>query len=318
VNNKPLLSQFRITASMQHYVLRLRLRGGDYDFGSDSEAAVAFTKHIGEMRRILMEKRIPAIVADRAILKTLEAAVDFQLAAIRYRFIKIMEDQSHGALDRLIDTLRKLRDAIARLPPRSKGELNRQITEVLCQPIFDTEVFIDLIEALAAALPKLSPERHAKSALAIIDSEPKEGRRSPVIDMWETMSATTRVSVEGLIEPTTSTSLVPWLGRLVDLLHRERPTRKPGVPRAITRVFVSRVAAIWRTLGLNPGLAYNFFLYPATDEEIGRGGRTESRFQRYCHAALAAFGDLTEISARQVQQVRKSGAETKLPKGEPR
>ena len=42
-----------------------------------------------------MEKRrIPAIAADRAILKNLEAAFDFQLADPRYRFLRTMEARS--------------------------------------------------------------------------------------------------------------------------------------------------------------------------------------------------------------------------------
>jgi hypothetical protein len=99
------------------------------------------------------------------------------------------------------------------------------------------------------------------------------------------------VKVEGLMQQTkTSTPLVQWLNRLVDLLGRDRPARKLGAPRSITQTFVSRTAAIWRSLGLNVGLAYDFF----------RGGRVASSFQRYCRAALTAFGDPTKISARQI------------------
>ena len=71
---------------MRPYVLRVKLRGTDFDFGFKPEQAVAYTKCIREMMRILVEKRrIPAIAADRAILKSLEAAFDFQLADLRYR-----------------------------------------------------------------------------------------------------------------------------------------------------------------------------------------------------------------------------------------
>src|SRR6516162_11602514 len=97
-----LLSQFRISAAMRPYVLRVRLRGSDFEFGSEPEQAVAYTKCIREMRRFLVEKhRIPAIAAERAILKSLEAAFDFQLAPLRYRFLKTTEVQSHTTLDRL-------------------------------------------------------------------------------------------------------------------------------------------------------------------------------------------------------------------------
>jgi ubiquinone/menaquinone biosynthesis C-methylase UbiE len=109
MNVSLLLSQFRISAAMRPYVLRVKLRGTDFDFGFKPEQAVAYTKCIREMRRILVKKgRISAIAADRAVVKTLEAAFDFQLAAVRCRFLKRMEAQSHTTLDHLIRLLRQL------------------------------------------------------------------------------------------------------------------------------------------------------------------------------------------------------------------
>jgi hypothetical protein len=154
MNTDRLLSQFRISAAMRPYVPRIRLRGSDLDFGSDQETAVAFTKCVTDMRRILMERRhIPAVAADRAILKTLEAAVDFQIADLRYDSLKAMEARSYDALDRLIRCLRQLSDAISQLPPISKGELNKRVFAKIHETPFDTEVFIEMIETLAAALP---------------------------------------------------------------------------------------------------------------------------------------------------------------------
>ena len=81
MNTNLLLRQFRISAAMRPYMSRVRLRGTDFDLGSGPEQAVAYTKCIREMRRILVEKRrVPAIAADRVILKSLEAAFDFQSA----------------------------------------------------------------------------------------------------------------------------------------------------------------------------------------------------------------------------------------------
>jgi hypothetical protein len=54
--NSRLLGQFRISSGMRPYVLRIRLRGPDFEFGATPERAVAFTKCIREMRRILVEK----------------------------------------------------------------------------------------------------------------------------------------------------------------------------------------------------------------------------------------------------------------------
>lgn len=306
MNTSRLLSQFRISAAMRPYVLRVRLRGWDFDFGSNPEAAAAFTARIGEMRRILVARGISVVAADRAILKTMEAAIDFQLAELRYRSLKTIEAQSQDTLNSLIQGLRKLSDAIAQLPPTPKGELNKRVSAILRQATFDSEVFIEIVETITAALAGIAPRRLADNVFSIIHPEPGEGRRPPIIDQWEAMPATTRVTVEDLMQQAKpSTSLVQWLNRLVHLLGRKRPARKRGAPRSISQAFVSRTAAIWQTLGLNAGLAYDFFLHPATGGEMGRSGRVESGFQRYCRAALTVVGDPTKISARQVANYKK-------------
>jgi hypothetical protein len=307
MNTNPLLSQFRISAAMRPYMLRVRLRGTDFDFGCEPEQAVAYTKCIREMRRILVEKRrIPATAAVRAILKSLEAAFDFQLADLRYRSLKTLEAQSHTTLDHLVRGLRQLSDAIAQLPPNSKGELSKRVVGIIGQARFDSEIFIEIVETITATLPQIGPRRLAHNILSLIHPERGEAGRQPIIDQWEAMPATTRVKVEGMVRP--SRSLVHWLDNVANLLERERPARKQGAPRSISQVFVSRIATIWQALGLNPGLAYNFFLHPANDDRIGRGGRVESAFQRYCRAALTAVGDPTEISARQVINYKRNGA----------
>jgi hypothetical protein len=295
---------------MHPYVLRVRLRGSDFDFGATPKRAAAFTKSIGDMRRILVEKgRVPAIAADRAIQKTLEVAFDFQLADLRYRSLKTVEARSHATLDHLIRGLRQLSGAIAQLPPTSKGQLNKRVFAKINQAPFDSEAFIDIIETIEQALPRIGPRRLADNVLSLIHPEPGAVRRAPIIDGWEAMPAVVRVKVEAMVQDNPSRSLVSWLNNVARLLERERPARQRGAPRAISQVFVSRIATIWRTLGLKAGLAYNFFLYPANDDRIGRGGRVESTFQRYCRAALTAVGDPTEISARQVVNYKRIPAQ---------
>ncbi len=307
-----LLEQFRISTAMHPYLLRLRLSGSDFDFGATPERAAAFTKSIGEMRRSLLQtRRVSAIAADRAILKTLEAAFDFQLADLRYRSLKAMEAQSNATLDQLIRNLQALVEAIARLPPTSKGQLNKRVFAQIDQAPFDSEAFADIIETIAQVLSEIGPRRLANNTLCLIHHDPGSNRRSPLIDAWEAMPAVTRVKVETMVQDNPSRSLVPWLANLAHMLERERPVRKQGPPRTISQLFVSRVAAIWRTLGLKVGLAYDLFLHPADEDSIGRGGHVESRFQRYCRAALTAVGDPTKISARQVVNYKKNTSATR-------
>jgi hypothetical protein len=301
-----LLNRFRISAVMHPYVLRVRLRGWHFDFGSNAETAVEFNVCINQMRKILVQRRIPVVAADKAISETLEAAVDHQLSQLRFDRLRAMEDQSHTTLQRLIEVLRRIGDAISQLPPTSKGVLNERVSGVFEQQIFDTEVFIDVMETIVATLPELSPRRLANDVLSLIYPAPDEGRRLPIIDLWETMPATTRVKIEELVQKLKlTTSVVGWLNCIADLLARERPQRKRGAPRSTLQLFVRRVAAIWRRLGLTPGLAYSFNLHPGGHDRIGRGGRIDSAFQRYCRSALATFGDTTKISARQVGNAKQ-------------
>jgi hypothetical protein len=212
-----------------------------------------------------------------------------------------MEAQSDDALDRLIRSLRQISDAIALLPPISRGELNKRAFAIVEQSPFDTEVFIEIIETLVAVLPVIGPRRLADNVLSLIHPDPSAVRRPPIIDQWEGMPGTTRTKVEGMVQAIRSRSLMRWLQKLADVVDQERPVRQR--PRSVAQIFVARVAVIWRTLRLEPGLAYNFF---ATLDRVGHGRRVESSFQRYCRAALTAVGDARKISARQVVNYKKN------------
>jgi hypothetical protein len=250
-----------------------------------------------EMSRILVKKRIPVIVADRAILKTLPAAVDLQLADLRYRQLKTLEAHRHDALDRLIRGLRQLSEAIARLPPTSRGELNKRVLPKVGQSPFDSEVFIEVIMELVVALPGISPRQLADNVLSLIHPERDGGMRPAIFDQWEAMPATMRLKVERMVQTIPSRSLVDWPRRVADLLDRERPARKRAC--STVRAFVSRVAAVGHTIRLTPGRAYDCLQGPGERH-------VESSFQRYCRAALKAFGDTRRISARQIVNYKKS------------
>jgi hypothetical protein len=318
MNNARLINRFRVSTAMRPYVLRLRLSGRDFDFGSDADAAVAYTVCINQLTKILARRRVSVAAGNKAVLATLEAAAYHQLSQIRFDHLQNTRNHSLSALDQLISGLRALGSAITRLPPRTRGDLNRRMASILEPGIFDTEVLIEVLETLAQSLREASPKRLADDAYSIIhqplpvfrEAKPlphlTEQRRPLFIDLWESIPEVTRVKVECLMQKAgRMASLSGWLTLLADLLLQERPTRKFGAPRSQSQLFVWRVASIWRRLGLRPGLKYNFFLHPANQDRIGRGGRIESGFQNYCCAALAAFGDFSWISARQVENANK-------------
>jgi hypothetical protein len=112
----------------------------------------------------------------------------------------------------------------------------------------------------------------ADNVLSLIHPESGAAKRPPIIDQWEAMPATTRMKVEGMVHANPSRSLVRWLDNVADLLEREQPAAKRGAPRSISQVFVSRIATIWRTMGLNAGLAYNSFCTPPMRTKLGAVG----------------------------------------------
>jgi len=74
MNHGRLISRFRVSAAMRPYVLRLRLSGLNFDFGSDTNEAVAYTGCIKRMTGIFARRRVSVAAANKAILATLEAA----------------------------------------------------------------------------------------------------------------------------------------------------------------------------------------------------------------------------------------------------
>jgi hypothetical protein len=296
-----LLGQFGISPAMQPYALRIRLRASHFGIGSDTERTTALEECVSEMKRILVNKGISNSRADLAILRSLEAAYDFQMSKIRYLSQRAMRDKPDDILDRLILSLRQLAMSVMALPPNSKRTLNQRLGGLIDQTPLDSETFIQIIEAIIAALPQIEPRRRADDVLLFIRPEPD--RRPPIIDQWEAMPATTRINVERLLGARPSNSLLSWLNNVAGLLDLERPMRKRGPPHAIVRIFVLRIGRIWESLGLKAGLAYRNA--SRKDDWTIRERRVASVFQRYCHAVLSVVENSTRISARQVDNFKK-------------
>jgi hypothetical protein len=295
---------------MRPYVLRLRLRGRDFDFGSSPEAAICFSKCIGDMERILHSCRISRSAADRIIGRTLEIAADFALEERRRAATEERIAGAQTALDRLIKRLRDLASVIAELPPSERGRLYQQVTAELNRSPFDTEVFIEVIGAISVALPTLSPRRRVDEALNIIhpndgadtiewsDRDPPQMRRSSLIEYWETMPPITRANAERTLRDKPRPFNADWLRHVASLLDHERPRFRP--PYSLMRKFAFPVAKIWRERRLTVGRAHQHDLHPA-GRDGHRGGAVDSLFQRYCHAALTAVGLTDRVSAHLVR-----------------
>jgi hypothetical protein len=238
-------------------------------------------------------KRRPEVKAKRAIAETLEVAVDHQLQGLRQKDSQRDRMRSAGDVGRLIARLEELAQAIAELPPVSKKKLNAIVTEYTAQ-FFDTETFSSLICALADALPELGPKRRAQDVLNAM-YQPVSGivRTSPpdLIELWESMSAETRRQVEKEVRALAAKrSAVEFFRKLIVLLNKFLPHAKRGRLQTIQRRYTLRVGEIWARLGLKVGHAYDGFL----------GKNVESSFQRFARLALAAIGDDSVISRRQI------------------
>ena len=287
-----LVKNFQISKKMRPFVGRMRMRLKDFDW-TNGAIAVQLKRNREDMKGILAKKRIPEAKADHAITQTLEAAADHQLQRLRQKQSHKNRVRSAGDVGKLIARLEELVEAIARLPPVSKKKLNSIVADH-AEQFFDTETFASMIQGIADALPKLAPKRRAMDARDVID-RPIAGviRTSPLklIELWEAMSAETRRGVEQAVRGSMAKrSAIKFLRRLVVLLEKFSPQAKLGRLPTIQRRYIERVKKIWEALGLRIGRAYD-----------GINSRSvESSFQRFTRLALAAVGDDSVISRRQI------------------
>lgn len=289
--------RFRLSGGMRPYVLRpYRLRLGLTGLDLNSV-------QIKEMREILIGRRVPLVAANEVIFKTLEAAAEHQLSSFRLDRLRRKDEQSRLELDKLICKLRSLSGALSRLPPIARGKLNEGVCAVLSRQPFDSDAFIEVIETTINILQDLSPKRLADDARSIIETPtsfvvkeveffPKPWSPS-IIGYWESIPAVTRVEVERVMRELRSpTSLVGWLSSLIELLDQKRPVRK-RTP-LVDLQFVWRVQSLLAPLEIKPTRLYSDY----AERQVG------SIFQRYCNAALAAFGDDRRISGRQITNLK--------------
>jgi hypothetical protein len=284
-----------VSTRMHPYVHRIRLRVG-CGFVPDPTSVKA-------MRDILMRRSVRGARAHKAINELLQAGLDHQLAPERLRQRRATDVNARLNIGRLISSLGELRSRILDLPPTSRAVLNKRLAAVLQPSIFDTETLIEALNAVANALREVSPKRLGDDARSVI--QPSEGYTSSLIVLWELIPAVTRVEVERQMQSKQpADSLAGWLETLLKLLNQKRPAPKQGAPHSVLHEFAVRAARIWIRLGLNPGRRY----------DARRETPVESEFQRFCNLALAAWGDASRLSGRQVSNAKEIALGSPSPK----
>jgi hypothetical protein len=296
---QPLLRNLNVDRKMKPYVERMRLRLKDHRT-SDSQVKMLMENSRNDMKKILLKKKIPEQAAERAIGKAISIALDYQLEPLRRE--RCFSDKKAAERDRkhLIKRLDDLMYALSKLPPFGKRALDK-ITAEQDWRHFDTEVFTELIHALMQALSKFqfSSASHARAAMNEArlpgSKHPRvmaidRTARPAILDLWDTIPATTRVQVEAhLRRLSRGKSALQFLRHLKTGLAKFNPRSKKGRSPATMRVFAHRIAGIWIGLGLRVGRA-------ATEYD--------SVFQRFCRHALAAVGEHSGVSRRQVRNLQ--------------
>jgi hypothetical protein len=77
--------------------------------------------------------------------------------------------------------------AIAQLPPKSKGELNKGVVGIIGQGQFDPEVFIEIVERISAILSQIGPRRLADKNPVTSSSRTARGQAPAENRPWEAM-----------------------------------------------------------------------------------------------------------------------------------
>jgi hypothetical protein len=297
-----------VAEKMLPYADRIKLRANEPAGPSQREA-------VEVMADILAKKKIPAGEATWAIREARDAAETNQLAPWYFEnrrgtAANALKDKD---LDDLILEMEELASAIAILPPISKAHLNWKTAQLVKEGFFDTEVLFELISLLRDCLPGLSPQKNADDLRRIIE-QLLEGESSPRIGrLWEGIPAITRNRVERRIEQriknSRSLSSVELIRGLPELLRDFRPTRR-GAPRFLLQKYVRDIHRIWLRLNLTARRNY----YVGSKRVSDKDRHVQSLFQKFCNAALTSVGDPTEISIRQVSNLKRDAP----LKGKPR
>ena len=278
-----LLPAFRISASMRPYVTRLWVTADMFERG-DMGVSAKYEQCRADMTTLILAKKKSLFAARCLVAEALNAAARFQFRTARQEASGTARRQSLEVLERLVGVLRWTADAILRMTPDLQLQLDL-VTADYRQRFFDTETFQEFVDAAIAAVPALGDELQTKDSFKIAK------------DLWEIILPETRISVERAIreKPCASTA-VAFLQKLALLLIQHTPPVKRGRKPALEQLLLRDIACSWRRHGLTYGLSFDSTKTTFVDSPL----------QRFCHLALAAFGDPSRISRRQIAKLPRT------------
>jgi hypothetical protein len=276
-----LVPAFRISASMRPYVTRLQVTADMFE-RDDMRVYVNYEKCRAEMIALIVAKKRSLFAARCLAAEALNAAARFQFRAARQEAGGAARRRSLEDLKRLVGVLQRTADAISQMTPDLQLQLN-MVTADFTHRFFDTETFQEFVDTMIAAVPALDDKLQTEGAFQIAK------------DLWETIPPETRILVERAIreKPCASTA-VAFLRELAVLLIPQ-PAKRGRKP-ALEQLLLRDIGCIWRRYGLTSRLAY----------DGTKGTFVDSPLQRFCHLALAAFGDPSRISRRQILKLPRT------------
>jgi hypothetical protein len=310
---KPLVPGFPFSEAFAFYLYRKRIGLRDFEVSTLDQLA-EFDRERGKMQRVLQKKQLTAELVDIFLPSDLQGAVNYRFAAHRQKNDLASQTYAKKCLLKLMARLAELEQAIAKLPRRSRGKLNKEVAKQEWH-LFDTEMITALLDDVSKALESATPKCWADAALKVIHqplalaSFALQARgRSDLNDLWESLSPWTRNAVEERISRgRRPISLTRFLRELVALLAEmslQDEARIKLVRRTdLMRQFGRPIANEWRKSGLRVGRANVW-----KDECLYE---SEGAIQQYCNAALRAVGDRTRLTPGNVRAIKREIGDVK-------
>ena len=305
MSNERLVTNLQYPRKMEQFVQRIKAGLKAYD-PLNPQMKELMEENRRQMKETLLKKKISERKAEKVIDEAITIALDYRLEPLRRHRCLSAREAEQKELKQLIRAIDTLKQAVSKLEAGSRKELNKTTAKQDWHH-FDTEAFAAILHAMMETLPTLSPACIADDAVAAINERTLPGSNArhvrkivrtagpAILELWETIPAITRIQTEKFLRRLPpGTSVVEFLRRFGDGLAKFKSGLKDGRRPAMIRVFARRVAKLWRGLGLHVGRAFDGY---AREER-------DSIFQQFCRFALAAVGDRSGVSRRQVCNVQ--------------